>query len=328
MTDLNALNAQLAAFNLPSLTEASLAALPTGVGLTRIEHALQQAKRGRQGALVFLSKNLRNAHAPAPVATAVATRAPGNPPEAATAQSRPIPPAPPASSAPAAARPAPPNAPAPSASPAATRQAPTTVPAPSVPASTLRSDPPAATPPVPSRQTPPATAPSAQGIPGTTRPDRVGCHIYGGKAALCVESDETRQNEPTLRIEAARATAPKTYDWKQKISIQLTADELPLVAATVLGLLPRCECKNHGPDHDKGLEIAHQEYHLFVRVFQKEQSPRAVQVNPSDSYHLATLCLRQLRKASPWLTDQGVLALLRLTVQRMVAASQKSVQAA
>jgi hypothetical protein len=311
VTDLNTLNARLAALRLPPQTEASLAALPAGLDGARIEHALQQAERGQQGALVFLSNNLRNAPAPAPVATTAVTRAPGNPPEAATAPSRPILPAPPASNAPAAPRPAPANAPTPSA-----------------PASIPRSDPPAATPPVPSRQTPPAPAPSAPGIPGTTRPDRVGCHIYGGKAALCVESDETRQNAPTLRIEAARATAPQTYDWKQKIAIQLTADELPLVAATVLGLLPRCACKNHGPDNTKGLEIEHQGTHLLVRVFQKDQGVRAVPVGPADSYYLAALGLRQLRKAAPWLTDQGVLALLRLTAQRMVAASQQGARAA
>ena len=143
------------------------------------------------------------------------------------------------------------------------------------------------------------------------------CRIYGGKAALCVETDDTRQNEPTLRLEAALATAPNIFDWKQKIAIQLTADELPRVVATVLGLLPRCECKNHGSNNDKGLEIAHQGQHLFIRVFQKNQAVRALPVGPSDSYYLAALGLRQLRKAAPWLSDQGVLAALKLTVQRM-----------
>ena len=99
----------------------------------------------------------------------------------------------------------------------------------------------------------------------TTRPDRVRCRVYGGKAALCIETDETRQGEPTLRIEAARATAPREYDWRQKLALQLTREELPVIAATVLGLLPRCAYNNHGPNQDKGLEIVHQGTHLFVR---------------------------------------------------------------
>lgn len=160
---------------------------------------------------------------------------------------------------------------------------------------------------------PPNDAPTAAGSP----PERVQCRIYGGKAALCIESDATRQNEPTLRIEAAPATAPRAYDWKQKRTLQLTREELPVLAATVLGLLPRCEYKNHGPNQDKGLEIVHQDTHLFVRLFQKDAGVLAVPVTAADSYALGALCLRQLRKAAPWLSDQGVLALLRLTVQRM-----------
>ena len=63
------------------------------------------------------------------------------------------------------------------------------------------------------------------------------CRIYGGKAALCVETDDTRQNEPTLRLEAALATAPNIFDWKQKIAIQLTADELPRRERSASGLV-------------------------------------------------------------------------------------------
>ncbi len=169
---------------------------------------------------------------------------------------------------------------------------------------------------MPNADTVPAPAPPHP--PATTAPpDRVQCRVYGGKAALCIEPDETRQGEPTLRIEAARATAPRKYDWGQKFSLQLTREELPVIAATVLGLLPRCAYNNHGPNQDKGLEIVHQGTHLFVRVFQKERGVVAVPVTAADSYALGALCLRQLRKTAPWLSDQGVMTLLKLTVQRM-----------
>lgn len=120
-----------------------------------------------------------------------------------------------------------------------------------------------------------------------------------------------------MRIEAAPATGLREYDWKQKRTLQLTREELPMIAATVLGLLPRCEYKNHGSNQDKGMEIVHQGTHLFVRLFQKDRGVLAVPVTAADSYALGALCLRQLRKTAPWLSDQGVLTLLRLTVQRM-----------
>jgi hypothetical protein len=90
-------------------------------------------------------------------------------------------------------------------------------------------------------------------------------------------------------------------------------------ATTCPGILPAVSDStvNHGPGNDQGLEVPHQGDKLFVRVFQKEQPVRAVPVGPADSFPLAALCLRQLRKGTPWLTDQGVLAALKCTVQRM-----------
>lgn len=177
----------------------------------------------------------------------------------------------------------------------------------------------------PSAQQGPATRaesrPATNGARPTARTraplERHRLPIYGGKAALCVETDRTRRDEPTLRVEAALAVAARRFDWKNKIVIQPTRAELPLFAATVPELIPHCTCKNHGPENNKGLEIRHQGDKLFVRVFQKDRAPRAVPVDAADGFHLAALCLRQLRAGTPWLTDQGVIAALKLTVQRM-----------
>lgn len=68
---------------------------------------------------------------------------------------------------------------------------------------------------------------------------------------------------------------------------------------------------------NKGLEVQHQGDKLFVRVYQKAQAVRAVPVGPADSFHLAALCLHQLHKGTPWLTDQGGLVALKCTLQRM-----------
>lgn len=174
----------------------------------------------------------------------------------------------------------------------------------------------------PAAATAPISAPPTP-APASRPPDRVRCRIYGGKAALCAESDLTRQGEPTLRLEAAPATGPQTYDWARKRSLQLTREELPVAAAVALGLLPRCAFKNHGPHNDKGFEIEHQGTHLFVRLFQKDAGVLALPVGPADSYHLAALCLRQLRRGAPWLSDLGALALLKATVRPMLAAAQK-----
>ena len=56
MFDLNALNTRLAACQLPGLT--ALHALPEGITLERITHALGQAERGQNGARQFLLRHL------------------------------------------------------------------------------------------------------------------------------------------------------------------------------------------------------------------------------------------------------------------------------
>ena len=270
MLDLNTLNTRLAACQLPVVVDPG--ALPEGVTLERLTHALGQAERGQNGARQFLLRHLSHRPAAAP------------------------PPPPPAPT-----RPAAPCS-------GATPQTPT---APH-PAATSNANP------------APAAAPARSAAPrsGTTPVfrDRVQCRVYGSKAALCIETDVTRQDEPTLRLEAAPATGPRAYDWPSKLTLQLTREELPVVAATVLGLLPRCLYKNHGPDQNKGLEIEHQGSHLFVRLFQKERGVLAVPVGPADSYYLAALALRALRQGTPWLSDQGLLMVLKLTIQRMSAA--------
>lgn len=310
---LNQLNTRLTALQLPTLTEESLITLAPTVTVERLAQAVQRAEQNDSGARLYLLKNL-----PRPVSDGAKTPTPQIAPAGTAAPRR----EPVAATPPAAATPqiAPAGAAAPRREPAAAT--PPAAPTPQIaPAGTA----------TPRRE--PAAATSAPTIPNSipdTRPadvrNRLRVRVYGTKAALCVEADTTRQDEPTLRIEAAPATGPTTYDWQRKLIVQLTREELPLMTATVLGFLPRCECKNHGPDNNKGLEIVHQGGHLFVRVFQKEKGVFALPVNPTDTYALAALGLRALRQATPWLSDQGVLALLRLTVQRMAAATNATAQ--
>ncbi|WP_197513429.1 hypothetical protein [Acidihalobacter aeolianus] len=143
-------------------------------------------------------------------------------------------------------------------------------------------------------------------------------HVYGGSAALCFEEDETRGSErkdgvATLQIHAAKATGVRQYNWTNKIIIQLTRNELPIVAAIFLGLMKACEFKSHGPDKDKGFSIDHQVEKIFIKVWRKGMSC-AVPVELPDAYHVSTLLMRQLQKNAPWLSAGEVMSLLRGTV--------------
>lgn len=144
-------------------------------------------------------------------------------------------------------------------------------------------------------------------------------HVYGGKAALCWDVDKTKNGDYTLRLEAAKAVGERQYDWSNKITIQLTRDELPCVAAVFLGILPKAEGKNHGvgDQQGKGFEIEHQGNKLFVKVFAPQKPPCAVPVSPEDAFTVASLLVRQIRKGKPWLSGNDIMTMLRAIIGRM-----------
>lgn len=150
--------------------------------------------------------------------------------------------------------------------------------------------------------------------PADTR-EFVSHHVYGGKAALCFEADTTRSDAHTIALDAAPTVATRKYDWANKTRVQMTVNELPFVTAVLMGLLPRCEYKNHGPDNNKGFSMERQDGgKVFVRVFEGEKGVKAVPVEAADVYHVAGLCMRQLMLNAPWLDATGILATLRTTV--------------
>lgn len=167
-----------------------------------------------------------------------------------------------------------------------------------------------------------AEAPSNQGARGpagnengrVNPEDRVNFHVYGGKAALCFETDMTKNNVPTVALDAATASAPRQFDWANKTRLQLTRAELPEVAAVFMGIKGGCKFQNHGPDSSKGFEIERQPQRggtIFVKVFAKQQPVKAVPVMPADAFYVTALLIRQLQKAMPWLDTPGVIALIR-----------------
>lgn len=151
----------------------------------------------------------------------------------------------------------------------------------------------------------PSSDANADGRPRLSR------HVYGAKAALCFEPDETRFGIHTVCIEAADANAPKQYDWGNKIRLQLTRDELPVTTAVLFGWLPRCEYKNHGEDNSKGFSLEDQGDKLFMRVFARGRQVKAVPIPPEDAFYLAQLFLGQMKKNAPGLSGGEILMTLR-----------------
>lgn len=140
--------------------------------------------------------------------------------------------------------------------------------------------------------------------------DRLSFHVYGGKAALCFESDMTKNEFPTVAMDAAISTSARQYDWGNKVRIQMTKAELPAVLAVLLGSSPSCEFKSHGPQKDKGFSMERQGAKVFIKVFAKDQGVKAVPVEASDVFYITTLFIRQLQKSMPWMDSNAIVQML------------------
>lgn len=160
----------------------------------------------------------------------------------------------------------------------------------------------------PKQQIPPATN-------NNSEREFKGHKVYGMKSALYVGVDETRSGTPTLRIEGATATSPRNFDWDNKISIQLTEQELPHVACVLFGWKQQCEYKNHGPEKNKGFKLVIQESKgktgLFVNVMEADKPLCAIPVGAVDLFYLRNLALGQLLKKEPLLDSTSIISSLK-----------------
>ena len=128
-------------------------------------------------------------------------------------------------------------------------------------------------------------------------------HIYGGKNAICFNADEKRNGgDKTVRIEAAIALKERQYDWKDKISIQLSHQEMMGVFSVLMGWIPIYEGKGHGPQNEKSFSIKTQDqgaYKFYISVNCKDKQSRSVPVMAFDGARLATFILGQMMKNEP-----------------------------
>lgn len=146
-----------------------------------------------------------------------------------------------------------------------------------------------------------------------TKKTYVNRHVYGGKVAVCFSADVNRLEEHTVRIEAAVATAARTYNWEQKIAIQLSTRELPSVLATLMQLQERFEGKGHGSQNEKWFSMANQPGKVYLTVNAKGQESRSLPIGPGDCYGIITLIMEQMLKNAPFLTPESLLTLIERT---------------
>lgn len=143
-------------------------------------------------------------------------------------------------------------------------------------------------------------------------------HVYGSKAALCVESMRVeptsegagRDGYATLQLEMAPALTRSRYDWERKIIFRLTQREVALFAAALLGWCKKLEFKGHGPSHDKILEIDDQGAHLFIKLRQARKA-YALPMGGDEIFPVSAMALKTLGLNAPHLDSQTLVQLAK-----------------
>lgn len=158
-----------------------------------------------------------------------------------------------------------------------------------------------------------------------------GMHIYAAKTAMKVELDVLRaaEDEPsrlTVQIELAPARAPRAFDWAQKIPFQFTRRELPLLGAMLMGYAgDSLVLTNHGPDHDKRLELHLQGSTLYVKLRQGART-LAMPVEAADLFGWVAITVTALKNHHDALDSASLFEILKRTGALHAAASSSKPQ--
>jgi hypothetical protein len=139
--------------------------------------------------------------------------------------------------------------------------------------------------------------------------------LFGRDAAHTLEVGPHRRsadflNVHVVTIESARALQGGGYDWRQKLTIQLTPDEMPAVIAVLIGVNMSVKFSQHGADHDKFVEFRRQEGGILL-VTGQQKNAYAVPVKFALLYYLLDLFCRALAWRENTRTVSDVLALVK-----------------
>ena len=143
---------------------------------------------------------------------------------------------------------------------------------------------------------------------------------HGKSNAIEFAPDNTQKGWDTLRIEAAPKLGgnTKAYDWANKISVQITKTELPIVVAVLLGFLPSCEFGTHG-DTAKLFSIENQGKSFYMKVGQASDKRMLPCPVPFVEAHLAGMvALSQYTKNFEGMTTDAAIEAIKVMSSHMV----------
>ena len=157
-------------------------------------------------------------------------------------------------------------------------------------------------------------------------------HVYGNKAALDVKvSSKIKRSEigivdengrdarfHTLMLELAPASGNRQYNWSNKVAIQLTRDELPLVIGVFFGWLNKVKFSNHGLPSEaqkKWFSIEHQQLKVFYSAGVANGVNGALPIPLTSASQIGLVALESYCKNYPGVDTNTVLGTIKMICQ-------------
>jgi len=147
--------------------------------------------------------------------------------------------------------------------------------------------------------------------------------IHGAKAAIEFKNDRTRAGFNTIRIEAANILNPhaKTFDWNNRITIQVTKTDLLGFIKAFLLFPENFKLAHYGAQNDKSAEFKYQcnpKYgkKIFAQISQKGHPLVGIPIPIDDATMVAHMALAQYINNFPNLTPDSVIKTLEMQYMR------------
>ena len=136
--------------------------------------------------------------------------------------------------------------------------------------------------------------------------------FHATSGAMEAKADQTKAGIHTLRIEFATPIekGSKLYDWRNKITFQITRSDLPKFLMVVLGISTDAKLQHYGANNDKSLSLRYQKskygVSLFIQASKGSQSC-SIPVALTDTILVGHLGLTQYVKNFAKLSTEAVL---------------------
>ena len=132
-------------------------------------------------------------------------------------------------------------------------------------------------------------------------------HVYAAKAAVTFEYAQSRDARSCMQIEAAgREDRSQTFNWQNKIIIQLSDAELMQVLAVLRNWMPSVEFSNHGAGRDKRLTLTRQGQGGYLVSVRQGTVARVIPMPTFEAYKVVSIGMRVLIDNSPHLNTSMI----------------------